>query len=606
MRSLYLYSGRRVKQIGVRDRGIINTFMLPGADKKRTTNTCPFVIYSYKIVIRKQLVKVHSFVMGGDKMKKNGTAGLWSGRICAAALSLAGILTAAPCTPVYAVEDGVLRTAILYDMTTMDLAQTTDDYMVPMNIFSRLFETRMVDGTAQVVNSLCTDFSVSEDGLTYDFELAEGVTFSNGSALTASDVKYTFERLLKAAAQNTDIPLEVAGGEAVMEGEAESLEGFSVTDDTHFSITLNAPNAGFTAELSAPAMSVVDAETTEAVDHFGYEPEDTIGSGPYIITEWVPNDHYTLEVNKNYWGQEPEVKKIIVSVIPDPATQNLMFQNGELDIIDLQSLDNAIVETSYKPVYPDQIVSTPKVGLTFMGLNENNEYLKDVNVRKAIGKAIDVDAIIQGIYGGSAIRENGIIPTGIWGHNDALEAAAYDPDGAKALLKEAGYGSGDISFEMALDSSADGSIQLVYQTISQMLNAIGINAQIKTYDHSSWLDFRISGEMDSFIGRWGMDYNDPANIMYTFFGSESNTAGRSLNYPDSEIIARVAAAPAIVDDAQREAEYQALEEKIIAEDAAWVPLFADLHLYCIGDRVQEFTPQWAGFSDFFGIDVVLK
>ena len=504
------------------------------------------------------------------------------------------------------VEDGTLRTAILYDMSTMDVTQTTDDYMVPMNIFDRLFETRVVDGTAEVVGSLCEDYTVSEDGLTYDFTLKDGVTFSNGSALTASDVQYSFERLLTAAAQNTDIPLEVAGGEALMNGEADSLEGFSVTDDTHFSITLNAPNAGFTAELSAPCMSIVDAETMAEVDNFGVEPEDTIGSGPYIITEWVANDHYTLELNENYWGEEPSVKKVYVRVIPDASTQNLMFQNGELDIIDLQSLDSAIVESSYKPVYPDQIVSRAKVGMTFLGLNENNEFLKDLNVRKAIGMAIDVDTMIASIYSGDGVRENGIIPTGIWGHNDGLEGFTFDPDGARALLEEAGYKDGEISFELSMDSAADSNIQLVYQYISQQLAAIGINASVKSYDHSAWLDLRISGNMDSFIGRWGMDYNDPANIMYTFFGGPEKTAERSLNYPDTDIMARVAAAPAIVDEAEREAEYQALEKKIIGEDAAWIPLVEEMHLYCLGGRVESFVPHWAGFSDFYAIDVVLK
>ena len=503
-------------------------------------------------------------------------------------------------------EEGVLRTAVLYDISTMDITQTTDDYMIPMNVFDRLFETRVVDGTAEVVESLCTGCSVSEDGLNYDFELKDGVVFSNGSALTASDVKYSFERILIAANENTDIPLEVLGGEALMNGEADSLEGFTVTDDTHFTVTLNAPNAGFLAELSAPAMSIVDAETMEEVDAFGKEPEDTIGSGPYIVTEWVSNDHYTLEYNPKYWGDEPSVKKIIVRVEKDANTQNLKFQNGELDLIDLQNLDSAIVDSSYKAVYPDQIVTTPKVGMTYLVLNADNEYLKDVNVRKAIGMAIDVDMIIDTIFNGDAVRENGIIPTGIWGHNDALEGFSYDPDAAKALLEETGYSDGDIHFEMALDSTANSNTQLVYQIISQMLGNIGIRAEIKSYDHSAWLDLRISGEMDSFVARWGMDYNDPANIMYTFFGSPENTAQRSINYPDAETMERVAAARAIVDDDEREAEYQALEQKIIGEDAAWIPLFEELHLYCMGSRVESFTPQWAGFSDFYGTDVVLK
>jgi peptide/nickel transport system substrate-binding protein len=81
---------------------------------------------------------------------------------------------------------------------------------------------------------------------------------------------------------------------------------------------------------------------------------------------------------------------------------------------------------------------------------------------------------------------------------------------------------------------------------------------------------------------------------------------RSINYPDASIIARVSAARAIVDDAKREAEYKALDKKLIEEDAAWIPMYAELHLWCLGDRVASFTPQWAGFADFYAADVTLK
>ena len=503
-------------------------------------------------------------------------------------------------------EAGLLRAAVLYDISTMDVAQTTDDYLIPMNVFDRLFETRPAEGTSQIVPSLVTDYTVSADGLTYDFTLMEGVVFSNGSALTASDVKYSFERLLKAARENTEIPLEVIGGEAVMNGVADSLEGFHITDDTHFSITLNAPNAGFTAELSSPAMSIVDAETTSAAANFGTDPADIVGSGPYMVTEWVSNDHYTLVYNEKYRGEAPSVKKLIVRVIADANTQDLMFRGGELDLIDLQNLDSLIVAGSYKTLPADRIVSTPKVGLTYLLMNENQTFLRDVRVRQAIGMAIDVDLIIQGIFMGDAQRENGIIPTGVWGHNSALSGFPYDPEGARALLKEAGYAEGEIRFELAMDSAANTSTQLVYASVSDQLKKVGIEATVASYEHSAWLALRSGGGMDAFVARWGMDYNDPANIMYTFFGSAENTKGRSLNYPDEEIIARVSAARAIVDDAAREAEYQALEKKLILEDAAWIPMYAELHLWALGDRVASFTPHWAGFSDFYAADVVLK
>lgn len=199
-----------------------------------------------------------------------------------------------------------------------------------------------------------------------------------------------------------------------------------------------------------------------------------------------------------------------------------------------------------------------------------------------------------------------MIPIGVWGHNDALEGFAYDPEGAKALLKEAGYKEGEIHFELSMDSTANSNTQLVYAYVSQQLEAVGIRAEIVSHEHSAWLALRSSGEMDSFVARWGMDYNDPANIMYTFFGNLESSKFRSINYADEETIARVSAARAIVDDTEREQEYQALEKKLIEEDAAWIPMFTDLHLYCLGERVASFLPHWAGFADFYAADVVLK
>ena len=502
---------------------------------------------------------------------------------------------------------GVLRVAAVADMTTMDVTKTTNDYMVPMNVFDRLFEVEVQpDGSSQIVPSLCADHTISEDGKTYHFVLKEGVTFSNGNPLTASDVQYTFEWLLTAGGVNDDVALEVEGAQALKDGQADSLSGFRVIDDRTFEITLTNANAGFLAELTGPAMSIVDGESMEQAKNFGIACEDTIGTGPYKITEWVVNDHYTLEYNDRYWGEEPSAKKVIVSIIPDASTQNLMYQNGELDILDLENLDSAIVESTYKTVYADRLLKASRVGITYMSFNANNPYLSDVNVRRAIQMAVDVDTIVSSVYGGDAVVENGIIPTGVWGHNDELQRAPFDVEGAKALLKEAGYAEGEISFEMAMDASSTGNLQLVYQIVQQNLKEIGIDAKIATYDASAWLDLRKSGQMDSFLGTWTMDYNDPANVMRTFFGSEQNAKIRSLNYADKAVMDRVAAASAITDDAKRMQEYQDLEKKIIMDDAAWLPLLGNVHLFALGERVESFVPYWAGFTNFYAKDVVLK
>lgn len=520
-------------------------------------------------------------------------------------LTLAMLLTmAAP-----AMADGgekVLRLASESDILTMDVALTTDDYFIPHNVFDRLFEIKVQpDGSTDIVPSLVESYSVSEDGLTYSFKLVEGVTFSNGDPLTAEDVKYTFEHLLTVpGACNYDIAQEVAGAQALLDGEAQELTGITVEDDYNFTLTLESVNAGYLAELTSPAMSIIDKETVESVAGFGMEPADTIGSGPYVVSEWVPNDHFTLTRNENYWGEAPDADTVIMKVVPDANTQNLMFQNGELDIIDLDALDGSIIAGTYKTQFADSIVAAKRVGVTFMSMNENNEYLSDVNVRKAVQMAINRQSLLDNFYDGDGIVENGMIATGVWGHNEDLTAIVYDPEGAKALLAEAGYEEGEIHFEFSLDSSAGDTMAMVYQQIAQDLAAVGITAEIKSYDESAWLDFRRTEEMPAFVGTWTMDYNDPANVLGTFFSN--STSGRSLNYADQEILDRVDAASSILDDDDRMAEYQAIEEAIVVRDAAVVPLYERAHLFCIGENIASFVPHWAGFSNFFVRDVAMK
>lgn len=503
--------------------------------------------------------------------------------------------------------DGVLDTALNADIVTMDCMHTTQDYLVPMNINSRLFDILVhEDGSNEIVHSLCQSHTVSDDGLTYTFKLREGVQFSNGEPLTAEDVIFTFEHLLDPESVNADIPLEIKGAQEFLDGTADSIEGLAAMDEHTVAATLTAPNAGFLAELTTAQMGILDKTSTEAAQNFGVSCEETVGCGPYVVTEWVPNDHITLVRSENFWGEKPSVEKCVVHIIPDVSTTDLMYQNGELDILDLDKLDSSIVNNTYMTKYADRVISRNRASLTMMVMNANDPYLSDVRVRKAVQKAVDRQAIIDSIYNGRGQVQNGITPAGIVGYNPDGPQITYDPEGAKALLAEAGYGEGEVSIELAFDAGANPDVQLVYQIVQQQLQAVGINAQIKTYDHSSWLDTRMAGEMCSFIATWTMDYNDPANIMYTFFGSEDKTKGRSLNYQRAGVMERVAAASAIVDDSARYAEYQELENIIVHEDAAWLPLYQLPHLYAVSQNVVSFVPHWAGYGDFYIADVVMK
>ena len=500
-----------------------------------------------------------------------------------------------------AAADGTLRLAWNKDIQTMDVHKTSDNYMIPLNIFDRLFEIELgADGSTALVNSLVEDYTVSEDGLTYDFTLRSGVTFSDGTPLTANDVKFTFTRMLALPESvQSSFATMIAGADAVLDGSAAELSGIAVADDTHFTITLAQPFAGFLYQLAAPACSILsEANVTAAGDDFGLDPAKTIGSGPYAVKTWTRDAGMTLDANPNYWGEQPSVQHVEITVVPDPSTISMMFQSGEIDILDCDMIDAAIVDATYRTQYADRIVSGHRLATTYLALNENVAPLNDVNVRKAVQMAIDRESILATVYSGDGTIPDGIYPEGLVGYSEANQGwLTYDPEGAKALLAEAGYADG-FEMELASDSSADASVLLVLQIIQQNLADVGITAEIVSYDEASWLDTRNSGEMNSFVATWTADYNDPDNFIYTFFGNADNTRSRSLNYANTEVMDRVAAAREITEESERLAEYAALEKQIVQEDAAWVPLLCRTHLFVLGDRVASYTPHWAGYSDF--------
>ena len=372
-------------------------------------------------------------------------------------------------------DSSAVHMAWLYDMETLDVSQTTDNYMVPMNVFDRLFEIeKNENGEIRTVPSLCDEYSVSEDSLTYTFRLKDGIKFSNGDILSSEDVKYTFERLLAIDECNSEIPYEVAGSEDFAAGITDSLSGFVITDDLSFSITLSEPNAGFIPELTTPAMSIINKKVTEAHPDWGHNIEYLIGTGPYCLTEWKAQDHFTFEYNPNYHGNEPDVKKFVVDIIPDGSSQDLMFRSGELDILCVSYINSETFKKVYKDKYADQLVESGQAAIYYMAMNENNEFLSDINVRKAIQKSIDMDAIIKSVLDGQAAPQHGIIPKGIRGYNDELRTTVYNPEEAKQILADAGYTPGEIRFNLAWsEEDLSDNERLVHEIIQQNLKDVG-------------------------------------------------------------------------------------------------------------------------------------
>ena len=500
---------------------------------------------------------------------------------------------------------GYLVAALNADIQTADVQKTSKDYEVPFNIFDRLVDVEVgTDGNSKIVPSLAESWDISDDGLEYTFHLRQGVKFHNGNDFTAEDVAYTFHRMLTVeGGVNTEFIDQIKGADELLAGETDTLEGVEVVDDYTIKVTLKEPFAGFLASISSPGVSIYDSEATEAAgDQFGMDPAVTVGTGPFEFSSWSFNNQLVLTRNEDYWKGASGLPGVVIKIIPDTETQSMMFESGELDILDLDYAADSV--DRFTETYPDQIVQGPRVGIVYFTMNFNKEPFQDVRVRKAVQMSIDRQAILDALYGGRGQVEQGIFPHGLIGFNPDQEEIKYDPEAAKALLAEAGYADG-FDMEIAADSSASDAMTMALEIVSDQLAEVGIRAEIKNYDESTWLETRKSGELGSFMSTWSADYNDPDNFIYTFFGNEEKTRIRSINYPDTEVMERVAKARTLVNEDERLAEYKALEEKLIHEDAAWVPMFSRLHLFAVSKRVQGFAPLWSGLSDqlFYNISL---
>ncbi len=479
---------------------------------------------------------------------------------------------------------------------TVDFQCTSIHYTIAQNVFNRLVEMdNDSNGDMAILPSLAKSWEVSEDGKDYTFHLQEGVTFSNGKPLTASDVQYTFERLLTHPDScNKDIVDIIVGAKALENGEKDHLEGFRILSDQDFVITIEQPFEAFLACLSMPGASILDEETTkEAGERFGTDPQWTIGTGSFVLWKWNVHEGMLLTANPDCWMGPPKCKGLNLRFANDAREIRRMFENGEIDVLDLDEVGNFAEFFLHGKEYHDRIFSVPRIGITYIAMNESIKQLTDVRVRKAMQLSLDRSMLLAGVYGGRGSVENGIFPHGLYGYNPDLPEIPYDPEEAKRLLAEAGYSDG-FDLTVSVNSASTRWELSVIRMAESMWEEIGIRTDIEVIDESEFIKRRKSGELECYTAQWMADFNDPDNFIYTFFGNTHNTTSRSLCYPREDVMNRVQLARTISDSNERISEYQDLERIIVQEDSAWIPLYSRMRNYVISERLDGIQASWNG------------
>ncbi|WOI58233.1 ABC transporter substrate-binding protein [Palleronia sp. LCG004] len=468
-----------------------------------------------------------------------------------------------------AAPSGTLRIGVGAEPVTFDPSFNTLPVGNAVNllVMDGLFE---VDAESQIVPNLATDWGFSEDGMTFWVTVETGRTFSNGKPLDAEAIAASFNRMLDPELNSTYLGLYETLGEAVAVGE----------DRVEFHMT--EPNGHVMMLLANTAASIVDAEAAgEMGAEFGRTP---VGSGAYVVDEVIGGERFVLVPNESYDGDEPAtLERIEFMAVPEDGSRMALIETGELDIV--ERVPPEAIETI--DALGDAHVINPASMFSINMELVMRGPLEDPKVREALNLSIDREGIIQGILGGLGTPSVGMPGPGTQEElRVTYDPIPFDPDRAKALLEEAGYGEGELTLQMTCPSGRYIKDAQVCQALAGSWQAIGIDAQPLVKDIGSWSQ-TINEPPENRTDNMGMVGRATAGMDFTLYrlfytGVGANRTG----FSDARVDELLTEGRGTTDtDAQKEIYGEV--QQIVWEEQPFVFLWYQTQALGVGDDVQN-------------------
>jgi peptide/nickel transport system substrate-binding protein len=441
---------------------------------------------------------------------------------------------------------------------------------------------------------LATEWSVSGDGLRYTFKLRQGVKWHDGKDFTSEDVNFTIFRLKEAHPRGRITYQNVTAVE---------------TPDAHTAvIVLSKPAPYLISALSSSESPIVPKHIYEA-----FKPEEqpklaqTIGTGPFILSEWIPGSHLIFDRNPNYWdAQKPYLDRVVLRVILDPAARAAALETGEIDIgsnpvplSDIERLkanQNLVVDTT------TYAYSGPQQQLFF---NYENEILTNRDVRLAIAHAIDLQKLVDIALFGYARVSPSPISTALpkW-YDPSIKAREPDPKRAEKLLDAAGYprGTGGTRFKLRL--AYNSFLPPSYADfIRQSLATVGIDAEILKLDLATFLKTVYTDRNWDLVIESLSNTFDPSLGVQRAYWSKNFKIGlvfsNASHYANPDVDRLLEAAATEPDETKRRALWYQFQ-RIIHEDVVSVDLVAAGAQIVANKKVRNFAPGAQGINNSFG------
>lgn len=506
------------------------------------------------------------------------------------------IVTLAACSGDSESSEKILKVAKDTELASMDQHIATDG--LSFEVIAATIEglyTSDADGNA--IPAIAKSYDVSEDGLVYTFHLREDAKWSNGDPVMANDFVYAWRRLVDPnTASEYAFIMDVAGvknAASVNAGEASLEElGVKAVDDYTLEVTLALPVPYFLQLMTFPSFFPMnEAFVTEKGAEYAQSPDGLLANGPFKMTEWTQGHSFKVEKNDSYYDKDNvNIDGIEYKIMKDSQTAALEFESGNLDVV---RLAGEIVDL-YKENEAFTLIHEGY--LWYIAPNEQVEELQNVNLRQALGRAVNKEQLTETVLNDGSTVANFIVPvtlaTGPDG-KDFRETSpndymTYDVEVAQEYWEKAKQELGIETLTLELLFEDTDSMKKCAEFIQSELqtNLPGLTIELKSQPKKNRLELMRAGDYQLGITRWGPDYADPTTYLDMFITGGSNNYPNYSSEEYDTLMNSIGKGDLVYDIEARWEAMKEAEELLIARDAAALPMYQQGNTYLINQQVK--------------------
>lgn len=318
-----------------------------------------------------------------------------------------------------------------------------------------------LDPKGVVIPALAESWDVSEDGLTYTFHLRDGVTFDDGTALSADDVVYSLKEAIAPESKSA------------RKSDLSVMKDITATDATTVTVVLSRPSQSLPFNLANAAVTIVKTGDKEYTKNNG--------TGPYKLVEWVQGDHLTIARNDSYWGDAPKNKEVTFRFFKDTTALNNALAAGDIDLVISEDSPDQLAQFENNADF--KITEGTSTTKQLWAFNDKVAPFNNPVVRQALYQAIDRDALLDTVWAGyGQVIGSMVPPSDPWYTDEVLKTNEFNADAAKQKLADAGV----TNLTISLDYVVGDTDELIAQSLQEDLKAIGVTLTLNPIDDATW------------------------------------------------------------------------------------------------------------------------